>query len=117
MSIEAYRILHLIGLILVFLGLGGLVLKPGGKDTPPHALAFMLHGLGMLVMLVSGFGLLATKFVWPWGGWVFAKFGIWLLLGAMPTLIKRGAIPFGLAWILTAGVGALTVWLVVAKPF
>jgi hypothetical protein len=53
MSIQTYHFLHLIGLILVFIGFGGLLSSEGAKK------AMKWHGIGLVISLVSGFGMLA----------------------------------------------------------
>lgn len=98
MSYEFYRLLHLVGLMAVFLSLGGTALQAmaradhqgdGDPPAPTHrGLVASVHGLGLLVMLISGFGILAkAKLGFP--GWVHGKLAIWLALGAAPVLLKR----------------------------
>jgi hypothetical protein len=42
----------------------------------------MTHGVGLLLLLVAGFGMLAKQGIHSVPGWVGAKFAIWLVLGA-----------------------------------
>jgi hypothetical protein len=115
MSIETYRIIHIAGLVLVSMGLGGVLLRPS-TDTKPHKRAAICHGIGLLAMLVAGFGLLAKRaYEWPWPNFIFIKIGIWLLLGAMPVLVKRGVIPIGLGWLVAVLAGLSAVYLGVHK--
>lgn len=116
MPYEAYKVLHLTGLILTFLGLGGILLR--SRDQGPSRFGLVLHGLGMLALLVAGFGLLARLGLnWPWPGWVWAKLGVWLLVGALPTMHKKGILPLALGWLVAGGAGVAAAWLAVAKPF
>jgi NAD/NADP transhydrogenase beta subunit len=91
MSLQVYHFLHIIGLILVFVGFGGLLSSERAKS------AMMWHGIGLLISLVSGFGMVAkyAKLA-PEGSpsfytqpWVLAKIGLWLVLGFLPVLAKK----------------------------
>ncbi len=113
---EVYRLLHIVGVLLLFLGLGG-VLASGGREggkTPPLFLA--MHGIGLLVMLVAGIGF-AHKSNLEWRPWLFAKIACWVVLAAVPILIRRGVLPRFLALLLVVGLGATAAWLAQAKPF
>lgn len=102
MSYATYKILHLLGLMLVFLSLGGLTIQAlmtpaqatgegseGAAPKPPAKAALLaLHGIGMLLLLVAGFGILAKlKLGFP--AWVHPKLLIWLILGAAPVIAKK----------------------------
>ena len=118
MPYETYKVLHVVGLLLLFLGMGGLLLGAGsGRDPAPRSTA-ILHGVGLLVMLVAGFGMMARLGVnWPWPGWLIAKLGVWLTIGALPVLVRRDMLPLGLAWSAVAALGGLAAWLAISKPF
>ncbi|MCB9876446.1 MAG: hypothetical protein H6835_02500 [Planctomycetes bacterium] len=113
LSAETYKLLHVIGVLCLFLGLGG-VLALGKKDGAK--LFMILHGIGLLVMLVAGIGY-AHKASMGWPNWMIAKIGCWLLLGALPVLVRKGVLPTAVAFLLTLGIGGAAVWLVQAKPF
>lgn len=89
MSYEFYKILHLTGLVALFASLGALAVLPADRRRPFMA----IHGGAALLMLVAGFGLLARLGIMhnlkEAGIWVYAKIIIWLLLGAMPVVLKR----------------------------
>ena len=80
MSYEFYKILHLISLIALFLSLGMLIVGP----KPLKKLIMSLHGLALLFLFVSGFGLIAKLHIpltfvpfrspWIWAGSVVALF-------------------------------------------
>ena len=112
---DTYRVLHVTGLMMLFFGLGAILLAKGGERAPRGAMA--LHGIGLIVILVAGFGLVAKRgYTWPWPWWLFGKLGIWLLLGAMPVLVKRDLLPRPVAWVVALGIGALAAWLVIVQP-
>ena len=115
MSLETYRLLHMGGLFCVFLGLGGILLQSqGGKSS---RMGMILHGIGMALMLFAGFGtlyLLGTPFPWPL--WVWGKLVVWLLIGTLPSMHKRGVIPTNLAWVVAIGFGVAGAYLAMFKP-
>jgi len=87
MSYETYKILHIFGLSLVLVSLGGIILhviNGGTKGSNTFRKGAMItHGVGLLVLLVAGFGMLARLGIHALPGWVIGKLVIWLLLGAM----------------------------------
>jgi len=91
MTLQTYHFIHLIGLILVFVGYGGLLSSEGAKK------AMKWHGIGLVISLVSGFGMLAKMGKGlPEGApslytqhWVIIKIALWLVLGFLPVLSKR----------------------------
>jgi hypothetical protein len=54
MDYNFYKIAHLIGISLLAIGVGGML--AGGEKRKTFV---MVQGIGLLVMLVTGFGLLA----------------------------------------------------------
>ena len=84
MSLQFYHYLHLIGLILGFVGYGGLLSSERARS------AMMWHGIGLLVSLVSGFGMLAKMGIMgSMPLWVWIKIDLWLVLGFLPVLAKK----------------------------
>jgi len=113
MSPELFRLLHVTGVLMLFLGLGGMLASEPGKGSKIYG---MLHGIGWLTALVCGFGFAGvTKLGWP--NWMIAKIGILVLLGALPFLTKRGVLPRPLAALLVIGLGAAAYYLVQSRPF
>jgi hypothetical protein len=92
MSYQVYKLLHVLGIMLLFFGFGGVLIpnlsgfKLAGKAK---LIAFITHGLGMLLLLVAGFGLLAKLGLDGIPGWVIVKLIVWLLLGVGIALAKR----------------------------
>ncbi|MEZ5324509.1 MAG: hypothetical protein R3F19_05555 [Verrucomicrobiales bacterium] len=107
MSLIFYKILHLTGVIFLFLGLAS-VLMP--KDTPNRKIGLIFHGLGLVLLFIAGFGLIAKlQLGFPW--WVVVKLVLWLAFGIMPLIGKRGLLPVPAAWLLAAICGTAAVWL------
>ncbi|MGZ3769750.1 MAG: hypothetical protein ACXVCP_07935 [Bdellovibrio sp.] len=121
MSYEFYKIFHLLGLMLLFFGFGGLLISAYSKaelKKPARIMGFLTHGLGLLFILVSGFGMAARLgFMSGLPNWVKAKVVIWALLGISISLVKRkGYIGWPIA-ILLWGLGASAAIIAINKPF
>lgn len=115
MSYEFYKILHLAGVMLVFSSIGGFLAL---SDTHPkyNKLVGMMHGIGLLIMLVSGFGIIA-KLNLGFPTWVIVKIFLWLVMGAMLVIAKKRIFPPAGAVSLAIVLGIILAWLGVSKPF
>ncbi|MGE0528456.1 MAG: hypothetical protein AB7G93_19795 [Bdellovibrionales bacterium] len=121
MSYEFYKVTHIVGILMLFCGLAALwgVTRLGGTITRHIRVSLgLLHGIGMVVVLVSGFGLLARLGVFgSIPTWAWVKMGIWLLLGGSMVLAKRKShwgISLILLWLTFGGFAA---YLAINKPF
>ncbi len=119
MSYLAYKVLHIVGILAVFLALGGLAARSldGSTDMGSRAakLAGMTHGLALILVLVSGFGLIA-KLGTGFALWVWLKLAVWLVLGAMIALVRRMPQFASLLWFTIPLLGALAAYLALYKP-
>jgi len=120
MNVEVYRIIHLIGLVLLILGLGGVVLlrdelKKGLKTGTAKCLG-AFHGIGLLLMLLGGFGMIA-KLQYGFPGWIIAKLVIWLILGGWLVVGKKGSLSPPLYWAVILLLCTAAFYLVSYKPF
>jgi hypothetical protein len=92
-SYELFVLLHIVGIVLLFLAIGGLCLHGiggGTRDTnPARGLLAATHGFGTLIIIVTGFGMLGVKYGGAMPGWVHPKLLVWLCLAAVPSLIGR----------------------------
>lgn len=121
MSYQFYKIMHLLGLMLLFFGFGGLLVSAYARVELKKAariMGFVTHGVGLLFILVSGFGMAARLgMMTGLPGWVKAKIGIWALLGIAISVVKRkGYIGWPVA-ILLWGLGTTAAMFAVTKPF
>jgi hypothetical protein len=121
---DFYEILHIIGIALLFVAIGGVATHAanGGTKASSSTRGLMgsIHGLGALLILVGGFGMLArigfqhgTNFP----GWLWVKIIIWVILSAIVLLPYRTpalARPLVLTLPLLAGVA---VYMALYKPF
>lgn len=117
MSYPLYKVLHLLGVLLLFASLGGLLVQQlrGGANGEGGRLPRVTHGIALLLILVAGFGALAKLGV-GLPPWAIAKLVVWLLLGAAPVAIRRlpGLAP--LLWWALPILGAAAAFLAVYKP-
>jgi hypothetical protein len=121
MDYNTYKILHILGLVLLMLGLGA-ILGAGREAAKARSFGGMLHGIGLLVMLVAGFGMMAKPQsgiggVSSWPMWLIAKMGIWVVIAILPVLVKRQVLPSAIGWLLAAALAATAAWLALTKPF
>jgi len=91
-----YKVVHIVGIVLVMSALGGIsmhALNGGTKQTNAgRRLVLGLHGLGVLLILVGGFGMLARLgfqhgAMFP--GWLLVKLVVWATLAAVVVLPYR----------------------------
>jgi hypothetical protein len=124
MSQTAYLLMHLFGAFLTFMALGGITLHVinGGDKASNSArkLTAITFSLGLVLVLVGGFGQLARlDAVSPstWEGWVYAKFVIWLLIGALYAVPYRKTKLLPVIWIGVPTLGLIAAWLALYMPF
>ncbi len=112
MSAEFYTVLHLAGIALVMVALGGT--WQNAKAKVPA----ILHGVGTLVILVSGFGMVA-KYGNDLGssGWIHAKLGVWLVVGALLVVARKLPKLAALVYLGGPALVAVAAYLVIHKPF
>lgn len=113
MSPETYKVAHLLGLLLLSLGLGALLSGP--KDAKPK-IGMAMHGIGLLLLLVAGFGALAKLNIEITASWVLCKLLIWCVFGAMPFFMNKPFFPRLLAWVLVVALAGSAAYLGVIKP-
>ena len=95
MPYTVYKIMHLLGILMLFLAFGGVLNHAINGGT-----------------LVAKLGI-----TWPWPGWVLVKLGIWLLFAAVVGLAARSAVlGKGLWWLLLL-LGVLAAYMAGVKPF
>jgi hypothetical protein len=121
-SYSVYKIVHLVGVLMVFLALGGVATNAinGGQKKHSWRMPIAItHGLGLLLSLVGGFGLLARLGIIHGGlpGWVLAKFGIWILFAVLIGVVSRKPSWAKPIWPLIIILGATAAYLAGSKPF
>lgn len=94
MSLEFYRFLHFTGIVMLLFSLGLLTAYFSGgaaaKLKPVRISGFVLHGIGVLLIIISGFGMAARMGIFSeFPFWLKIKLLIWVLLVLVATLLKR----------------------------
>ena len=119
-SYTVYKTLHLLGLMMVFLALGGAALHAmngGTRETNQRrGWTAAWHGTGLFLLLLGGFGMLARLGL-GLTGWVWGKLVVWVLLGAALVLALRRPRLGRTVWLGSAVLGLLAVYLALYKPF
>lgn len=123
MSYLALKILHVAGLALTFMGLAGVlgIKMSGGGQSKRRWLFFVAHGIGLLLLLTSGFALVSrlqlTAATHSLPGWVQAKLVIWLLAGGAISLASRMSRYAEIVLLVFTALVVAAAWLAIAKPF
>ena len=123
MPYEAYKVLHVLGILFLFVALGGVALHAwnGGtkQENQGRKAATAMHGLGLFFILLAGFGMLARLGIIQGGlpGWVWAKLVLWLVIGGLFLLPYRRPSLAKPVFFLLPLLGALAAALAIYKPF
>jgi hypothetical protein len=107
-----FKVVHVMGIALIFLAIGAAF---AGSNTKQKQ-AGILHGVGLLIILVSGIPLIMSVTASS-HGWLAVKFVIWLVLGGLLTMMKKKpdqSNTFAILAILLAGIAA---YFALFKPF
>jgi len=121
MSYEFYKVLHFAGVAAVLMAMSSVIL--GAMTTKsrvfPAAKFFKsVHGVGMLVVAVSGFGLLAKLgLASQFPAWAMAKVGIWLVLGMYALPVYRNPEQGKMWWTGLWALAVVAAYLARMKPF
>jgi uncharacterized membrane protein SirB2 len=119
---EVYKMVHLIGIFMILLSLGGVsayAINGGDKANNTFRKGLgITHGIGLVLVLVAGFGLLARLNIsWPWPGWVFVKLAVWLIFGVLSAVAYRMGNRGRSLWYIMILLGAIAIYAAVQKPF
>ncbi len=119
MNPAIYNILHITGLIMLFLGYGALLGRSmtGINDTRVRKLGSITSGIGLLLILVAGFGLIAKIYGNSFQGWMIVKLIIWIALCGLIAVINRKSTLALLLWWGLIALGAMASALVYLRPF
>ncbi len=121
-SYQLYNLLHILGIVLVFMAIGGLAFhgaNGGTKETnKARGLLAATHGVGMLMLIVAGFGMLARTQAMSAGlpGWLHPKLLIWVLVGAAPAILNRKPEWGKIMWFVYPLLAALSAYFAINHP-
>lgn len=115
LSHATYKVIHLLGIFLLFSGMGGLWAVAASSSESFRAsirrLAIAAHGAAMLLILVAGFGMMARlQISHSWPLWIWIKMVIWVLLAGYPVLLKRQQKPSGILFFLAPVLGTIAAY-------
>ena len=82
-ALTTYKITHLVGISILALGTGGRM--AGGENRKTFAI---VQGIGLLVMLVTGFGLLARLGL-GYPHFAIVKTVLWVVIAMLPVLFRK----------------------------
>lgn len=118
MHITVYQLIHVIGIALVVQALGAAVVLAGSDRVARWYRASMIgHGIGTFLILLAGFGMLARlEITGAFPGWVWVKLGIWVIVAALPFLLRRRPNLASAAWALTLVLVAAAATMAIFKP-
>ncbi len=119
LSASTYKIVHMLGIMMLFLSIGMLSVAAGGSSNNGwRKRATILHGIALLLLLLGGFGMIAKlPTVSFQNGWVWGKVLIWIVFGGLPMVIKRNPAFIRVAWYVVLVLGFLAALLALTKPF
>ena len=123
MPYQIYKLIHFLGIFSVLAAVvmaAAHVLRGGTRaDNPNRRTLAIVHGVGMLLIIVGGFGMLARLNIISGGlpGWVWAKFVIWILVGASMGLAYRGGSLARVVAIALPLLAVLAAYFALYKPF
>ena len=110
MDYTTYKIIHLIALAALTIGIGGML--AGGENRKMFSI---LQGVALLVMLVTGFGLLA-KLHLGFPHFAMVKAALWVVIGVMPVILRRARVPAIVGVVVFLALVGTMAWLGVMKP-
>ena len=109
-KLEIYRLLHFAGVFTLLFSFGSLFI---GKNYNKGAA--MAHGVALILILVSGFGMQATMHL-GFPVWLIIKLVIWIIFGGFIVLAKKGIISGFVAWIIILTLALCSVYLAQTHP-
>ena len=119
MSYQIYLTFHLIGAFSVIFALGGSLLQAinnGDKNYGFKKVIGVIHGVGLLLLIVAGFGLIAKQGYIPFPIWVWIKLVIWVFYAVVSGLAFRNRGKSKLLWGISLILFIVVIILVKFKP-
>lgn len=118
-ALQVYKVIHLSGVLLVFLSLGGLIIRSlaGSDDKGLKLMGVITHGIGMFLSLLGGFGFMARAGFEYGQGWVIVKIVIWVILGGVIAIINRKPEACKALWFVILVLGITAAFMAGVKPF
>ena len=111
---DLYNFLHVAGVMLLFTAFGAVILNTSDRY---NKVASILHGISLLIILISGIMILIVN------GWAttfkfyHAKILILILMGGALTLAKRKIVHPPVSLSIVLALGFIAAYLGIYKPF
>ena len=114
-----YQVLHIVGISMVFLGYGALLARSmaAPENVSIRKLGSITSGIGLLLILIAGFGLIPKLGHSYTETWILVKLIIWLILGGLIILINRKPQLAMLLWFLLIALSATAAIMVYVVRF
>lgn len=123
LSHSFYNLVHIVGIILAMLALGGasilaLATPAGATPRPTRRLLAMLHGIGVFLVLLGGFGMLARLGITHSGfpGWIWVKLAVWAIVAGALFLPRRNSAIAKPLLLALPILGGLATYMAIYKP-
>jgi hypothetical protein len=120
-SYLVYKNIHLIGVFMTLVALGGLMVHSvlgAERGHPFRKMMAATHGIGLFLALLGGFGMLARLAIhWPWPAWIIVKVVVWVIFGALIAVIARKPAASKLLWWVVIGLAGFAAYVAQQKPW
>jgi len=120
MMYSIFKIVHIAAFAGLFMALGALAfhgINGGDKESnKARVLTLATHGAMLLVMFITGFGMLGVLKLSMVAPWVIVKLVLFLALGGLGALIQKKASAGLVFWIMLPLLGALGAAMAILKP-
>lgn len=114
MKMQIYQLLHVFSVIMLF----ALTFFALAAPKPERRRSSLIGtGIFALLVLVSGFGLIATVYDNQFFGWMIVKMVVWLIVGGLSGMAFRRPKLAGPLGVLFAVLALIAVVMVYFKPF
>ena len=115
---EIYKIMHLLGVFMVLAALFGWTINyynGGEKQNPAKKILGITHGIGLVLILIGGFGLLARINQSVLQLWVSLKLSIWFIFGFYTLLLHKRILKPNVSWFVILGLATSAIYVVQYK--
>lgn len=119
MPFQFYTALHIFGIGLLIVSLGGISVHAilTDKSQALRRPLLVLHGVGLFLIVLSGFGMLAKLGIgWPLPFWITSKVLIWIIFGGLIAVLYKTDILNKAIWVLVPMLFLLAWYLASFKP-
>lgn len=110
MDALTYKIIHLTGIATLAIGTGGMLAD--GKNRKTFAI---FQGIGLVVMVVSGFGMLAKEHL-GYPHFAMVKTGLWVVIAMLPLIFRKLRTPLVVFILISLTLVGIMAWLGLMKP-